>query len=438
MIEVARQRIPLSMRTLATYALTDKYIKDNVEFSVIDLQIENVTQSEFLMDIALSSGTNLNKVIADEKPDAICISIWLWNYPFIKPMCDFIKKTYPDIPIVSGGQGLFYPEIYLKHNKHILMHCIAREGEEAFIDILYYFLGRLKISDIRGVLYRDAETGNLIETSKVERKVDLQRLKNIYINFPPKKLFHKGQPLYVVLEMYRGCIFKCPYCAWGTAIEENFFKDIDGLIEEINSFPEETSFEIADSFVNTPSHLKVLQGINKTFNYVSVNIEHRIYKKINEDLMETFNKFKQVYIDVGVQSFNQEVLKAIKRTNHMDVLQLWSDKSKENKHWVLSFHIILGLPKQTMEILKDDIARVSKLGTYMVFGVIALPDSEYWTTAVQWGGKFEDDYPFSFIESDYISKEDVEYVKETYGFIKEQGMESGSHLKQNLLIEDES
>lgn len=436
MLELAKQRIPLSLRTLATYVSHDCALSDKVDFEIVDLQIDGLSKADFLLDLALSSRVDLNKIIREYNPDVICVSVWLWNFSYVKTICQFIKKSFPNIKIISGGQGIFYPEEYLKDNTLIDIHCYEREGEESFTDLMNYFLGNIPIADVKGIFHRDLNTGSILKNAPMERKVVLDKLKDIYIKYPPKKLTHKGFPLYVVVEMFRGCVFKCSYCAWGTQIKNCFFKDLDSIINEMNSFPKDTHFEIGDSFVNTPQHIYVFSNLSKKFKYVSINVEHRINKHLTQEFMDSLDTFDQVLIDIGVQSFDTKVLKAIHRSNDLPALQEWSDAYKGSEKRLLSFHILMGLPYQTLEILKKDIETVSYLGTYMVFAVIALPGSEYWETSSYWGGVFEDDYPFSFLESDYISREEADHVKKTYGFIKEQGVESPSHLKDNLLSGD--
>ena len=51
------------------------------------------------------------------------------------------------------------------------------------MDILYYFLGERRLETIKGILRRDLITEDIITSSKVSKKIDLSRLKNIYINF---------------------------------------------------------------------------------------------------------------------------------------------------------------------------------------------------------------------------------------------------------------
>ena len=352
---------------------------------------------------------------------------------YIQDLCQFIKSSFPNIKIIAGGQGVFYPEKFLIENKNVDIFCYGREGEESFTDLVHHLLGDKLIPEVKGIFYRDEQTGSVEKTPSMDRKVDLSKLNDIYLKYPPKKLTHKGYPLYVVLEIYRGCYYKCSYCAWGTQINKCFFKDLDHIIAEMNSFPEDTHFEVGDSYINTPQHVYVFSNLAKKFKYISVNVEHRLNKHLTQEVMDSFDSFDQVLIDIGVQSFDPKILKAINRSNDISILQKWSDAYKGSKKRLLSFHILMGLPYQTLAILKKDIETVSYLGTYMVFAVIALPGSEYWETSSDWGGFFEDAYPFSFLESDYITSDEVAYVKRAYGFIKEQGVESPSHLEENLL-----
>lgn len=93
--------------------------------------------------------------IKEINPDIIGVSVLSSEHKWLIGICNEIKKSLPDIPIVIGGiHAIMYPEILAETKAEFLCKC---EGE-IVLEKIYYILSEKKdielLKDIPGLVYR--------------------------------------------------------------------------------------------------------------------------------------------------------------------------------------------------------------------------------------------------------------------------------------------
>lgn len=151
---------------------------------------------------------NLEK-IAEIKPDIIGFSCTTAHYQWALGYARAIKKRFPNIYIIMGGEHpTVVPELVIKE-KSIDFLCVG-EGEVAFSELLEMLEKNNHSYKINNIWAKDKE-GNVIQNPLRPLIQDLDS-----IPFPDKGLFVGHLPSNFFTEPYfftsRGCPYICSYC----------------------------------------------------------------------------------------------------------------------------------------------------------------------------------------------------------------------------------
>lgn len=165
------------------------------------------------------------------------------------------------------------------------------------------------------------------------------------------------------------CRSKCSYCDFYSIVSppEIINRYLKALINEINYYSAKyKNAYIVDTIYiggGTPSLLSpcqigyLIENIQQNFKMISmpeISIEVNP-ESLCRDHLEIFHEFGINRISMGIQTFNDKILKAINRkTNKKEIIekiQLVREYNFKN----ISFDLIFGLPYQDMEQLKKDL-----------------------------------------------------------------------------------
>ena len=162
----------------------------------------------------------------------------------------------------------------------------------------------------------------------------------------------------------------CAYCDFAKFFyNENLVNQyLDELIKEIE---DRKCDNICSIYIGggTPSSLNVDQ-LEKLLSYLNIkfyknNIPFTIEancENLSEEKIILFNKYGVNRVSLGVQSFNDELIKKMNRKHNFDMVV--NTVSLLKKHHIdnISCDLIYGLPGETKEILLDDINKLINLG----------------------------------------------------------------------------
>ena len=275
--------------------------KNGNEVEIVDLNVENPARE------------NLKNLLL--KSEAVGISVYTNNYTIAADVAREIKQIDPSIPLIIGGPHC----TYLKEN--VFSHIpdadisVESEGEFVILDLVRYFEGNLKLSDIHGINYKEK---NQIKTSKpLEVIEDLNSLP-----FPARHLTEKYEYNYWAIRTKkkfttmissRGCPFKCRFCARFGNIKgwsyrrrstENIIKEIQEISQKYNSI-----MIVDDTFL---ADKKSAYNIMDKIIELDLNLEFYIQgARVDTAEYELYNKMKKAgvkFIGFGIESGNQDVL----------------------------------------------------------------------------------------------------------------------------------
>lgn len=332
--------LPYAVGMLAANAFSDSVINDS--FTIADL----IYKSDGIESTADS--------IKD--PDVVAFSCYMWNYRFNLKLAEVLKKRYPDCKIIFGGHQITDGKDWLKKYGFI-DYTIYGEGEPTFKKLMLSFLGKVEISDINNVCYRNGD--EIISNKTVSITEDVNSYPSPYLSGIFDEIIKKsGDKFAAILETNRGCPHHCSYCDWGDyAVKMRKFSyervcaEIDWMGKNNIAFVDITDSNFGlfdcdekyiDELIAAKNKYGYPTGINLTFTKNSTEKIFRMNKKLFENSMSRG-------ATLSMQSLSPAALENIGRKNmpienYIELLKLYNESS------IPAYtELILGLPGETYE-----------------------------------------------------------------------------------------
>ena len=310
-------------------AINSRYIHTNIAVRYLYHLCKDIYPCQFL---EFNINQDLNDVafeILKRKPRYVGISTYIWNSLFVRRLIEVIKKTIRDVKIILGG-----PEVYFDtlEDWRYADFIVKGEGEPFFLEFCRS-LSEGREFLLKGYPYFD--------------------LKDLPFPYRDEKI---DQNKIYYYESSRGCPFRCSYC-------------LSSLDRQVRFSPLEKVFD--EIRVLFDAQVKLLKFVDRTFN---VNKERAIkiiefakrYSKstqvhleiepslLDEDLIEALNTSKEglFRLEIGIQSFKLDTLKAIDRDFDMERIDKNIKKLIEKNRCILHLDLIAGLPYEDFKEFK--------------------------------------------------------------------------------------
>ncbi len=330
-----------------------KYIHSNLGVYCIDAYAKAHGISEDNLKVAeYTINQNESDVIAgiyEQKPDMIAFSCYIWNIEFVVRVSRELKKILPDTDIWYGGPEVTFDAVRQIEKYPFIKGVMIGEGEKTFYELAHTYLsGDKKISDIKGIAYR--QDGEIILGEERPR----MNMDEVVFPYHDMKKFENRIIYY---ETSRGCPYGCSYCL--SSVEKSVrFRSMDKVEKELQFFLD--------------AKVPQVKFVDRTFN---CNHEHtmQIWKYLYEhdngitnfhfemsaDLlskeeMEYVKKFRKglVQFEIGVQSSNEDTLRAIRRNHDLTCLKNNVSVVYEERNIHQHLDLIAGLPYEDYETFK--------------------------------------------------------------------------------------
>jgi len=172
----------------------------------------------------------------------------------------------------------------------------------------------------------------------------------------------KGISLYIHIPF---CSKRCTYCDFviftgaNKELIDNYIEKICQEISFYSSFKEKLSTIFwgggTPSFLKIEHIEKVINKINDTFNCSNIK-EHTIEINpinLNRKNLQQYKKLGINRLSIGIQSFNEELLKKINRNHSVKNIYKTFNQARESGFNNISLDLIFGLPEQNIDIWED-------------------------------------------------------------------------------------
>ena len=257
----------------------------------------------------------LTKII-DSKPKIIGIQVM---YSMRKKSLELARllKDHCELLVAGGALPTTQPEVFLSD----FDVAVLGEGEQTMLEIINQFENGGDFSEIKGIAYKNKNTGQIIRTSPRGLVVDIDVLpppsRGLFDNYSYKK-YYSGRFGYktTAIMTSRGCPFTCDFCSkpvFGNELRSRSATKVVDEIEEAISFGYDRIWFADDCF--TLNHERLI-GICDEILKRGLRIGWECLSRVDTLDSETACKMKQagcVRMFFGIESGNDSILKIMKK-----------------------------------------------------------------------------------------------------------------------------
>ena len=340
--------IPLGLTYLAA-VLKDR----GFEVDILDMVVYKFSREKII-----------NK-IREYKPDIVGAGSVTMNYPHAKRILK-LAKDEGATTIIGGPHATFADREVLTEAPWIDI-ITRRESDYTLLDIVKC----RDLKDVDGITYR--EDGEII------RNPDRALLMNLdELPFPARHLIPLSK--YIAYKTGcsmvtgRGCPNRCTFCVGPKMTSRRMrFRDPKLCVDEMEEILDYGFDEIIvedDTFTVNKKHVFAIcdEIISRGLKFKwSANAR---VNTVTKEMLEKMYEAGCIFIQYGVESGNQEILKASKKGITLEQVREATKIAKEVGIGVLSSFII-GLPGETEETIKETMDFAKSLGTYYGYHVLA-------------------------------------------------------------------
>ncbi|CAN5246600.1 radical SAM protein [soil metagenome] len=342
------------------------------------------------------------------KPDLIAVSSTTENFDHATTLARMAKEAL-GVPVIGGG-------MHITSLPHVLPTVydlgVVGEGEKTFVDIcnLYNDVKNPGPSDfvkLKGVVYH--ENGQVAMTPSQDLIKDLDEMP-----YPDRDLIDHGWKVpsweTVHLVSSRGCPYKCSFCSSSLHWKRFRFFSPEYVAKEIeylrNRYNPETLYFFDDLFVG---HIGRWREVVKLFKERKIHegVRFRAYARVDlitEQMADEFAELNFQYIDFGLESNSEPILKFLTKTRVTPEVNQKALDIMAKRNLSVGANFIIGSPPETYDMMMEsyDFAKRNRdvIDRCSVGPLQPLPGTGVWNIA-KMKGLVDDNYQWSRLATTY-------------------------------------
>ena len=260
-----------------------------------------------------------------------------------------VRKLYPEIILIAGGQGgSFYDELLLKNGINFV---VRGEGEVTLKELIRAFNEKnYDYSLVQGISFFDKE--------EIKKTANRQRIHNLDDSpFPAVRLMPLRKSRWFPgrftgpIEMSRGCPFDCNFCAITSFWERSFRqKSNERIIDELKYLignGRSHLYLADDSFgMNEKKYVDLFEQI------LRLGLDIRFFAQMRTDrvglhpkMMALAAKAGLYGVLIGFDTYEEEMFHHIVKVGSIELNQKCTEVLRKNKIMIFGSHIY-GFPEQ--------------------------------------------------------------------------------------------
>ena len=345
-----------------------------------------------------------------EKPDVVAFSTYIWNITKTLEICRIIKENH-HCTIVLGGPEVAYRQADVLQKYDFIDFVLSGEGEWTFPDFLDNMNGDLSL--VSGLSYR--KNGEIITIPEKE-----------YTLTPPSPFtddfFENLNGRISYIETSRGCPYRCAFCLSGRCSPLRFFE-----LERVKS----------DIIKLSNSGTQTLKFVDRTFNanykraneillFIKENYGNAIPENVcfhfeiagdilKESTLEILSSMPKgaVQLEIGMQSFNEDTLKAINRKTDTKKLTQNIKKLISFNNMHIHIDLIAGLTGEDLESFKNSFNIGYSLNAHMLqMGFLKLLyGADMRENSEKYPCTYSDEPPYEVASTPWLSNGEIQTLK---------------------------
>ncbi len=348
--------------------------------------------------------------IINEKPDVVAFSCYIWNITKTLEICRIIKQHHDCKIILGGPETAYRPKDILEKYEYIDF-VLSGEGEWTFPDFLDNMNGDLSL--VSGLTYR--QNGEIITIPEKE-----------YTDTPPSpycdEFFNSLNGRITYIETTRGCPYRCAFCLSGRCSPLRFF-DLDRIKTDMLRLSQSGTQTV--KFVDRTFNANA-ERANEILLFIKENYGKEIPKNVcfhfeiagdilKESTLEILSSmpYGAVQLEIGMQSFNEDVLKNINRKTN-------TKKLIENIRKLINFNnmhihidLIAGLTGEDFESFRNSFNIGYELKAHMLqMGFLKLlHGADMRENSEKYPCTFTNEPPYEVTSTPWLSSDEIKTLK---------------------------
>ena len=409
-------------------AINAKYIHSNLAVHSIRVSLEQNGYSAEVREYTINN--QIEEILDDiyiRKPALIGFSCYIWNREYVEKLIVELGKLMPTCAIFLGGPEVSYNTDYYLDKYSNVIGVMVGEGEETFLEVAMKFSCNSQENvELIDKVYKENEIDcssydNIAGLcTRANRKPTLREpLDMSAIPFPYSNL-KEFENRIIYYESSRGCPFSCSYCL--SSIDKKLrYRDLELVKKELLFFLD-----------NKVAQVKF---IDRTFNCQKERCENiwqfikdndngytNFHFEISADLItdkqiEILNSMRPgaVQLEIGVQTTNEDSIKAIRRKMDIDKLRDVVRRLRAPKNIHLHLDLIAGLPYEDIESFRNSFNDVYNMNPdELQLGFLKLLyGSTMYDDAERYGIVCKSFPPYEVLYTNWLSFDDVLSLKKT-------------------------
>ncbi len=375
------------------------YPMPNIYELIVAAVLERDGHEVHYEDFVISERTPKDLIEFLKNDDSECYALWCVNLSLQTDaaLIDIIREAKPQTWIITMGPGVTYYTDKLLKDERILV--VRGEPELSVSETIKAINAGSDLNEVKGI--------SRMVDGKTKHNPTRELLKDLdELPFPARHFIEqytytnpklKRHP-YTTLLTSRNCPFHCIYCVpssltFAREIENKretgkkpfiSYRSVENVIEEIDMLAAKGYKAICfidDNFIINAKRLRPICDCLKKHNIVW-GCQARA-DAINEEIAEILSDANCQYVDLGVESFNDDILEYIHKGITSQQIFEGIDILKRHKVPV-KLNILIGTsPLETKETIKDTLKKAKELKVEQVmFNIVApFPGTEFYEIA---------------------------------------------------------
>jgi len=294
------------------------------------------------------------KVVASilrRRPSLLGFSCYIWSIEKILRVCGRLRGAGFAGTIVLGGPEATHTAARLLEENPAVTVIVRGEGEETLRLLLRHYLGGGgDLGGIAGISFRS--NGRVVETTDRPPIEDLGVIPSAYLDQAVDLNAPNIQNGLGSYETYRGCIFSCAFCLWGTGKSRAYpIERVEReLLAIMNSKVKRVWFADAVANLNKDRFKKILRLITeKNTNKVFFDFEI-VAEMLDDETTELLAALPGGYMACGLQTTDPAAIKNSHRFSNLTRFRKNIETLRRlNGKIELFIDLIYGLPGDTLD-----------------------------------------------------------------------------------------
>lgn len=321
-----------------------------------------------VLDLKTTDPETFFERIREFGPQLVAASTYIWSLASFLEVARLVKAWDPSVRVVLGGPAARVSVLKLEpyRDKVRYLDAIAPgEGEEVIRE-----LGRGKdLKDVAGLIL--PHSLGFRATGAAERP-EINRYASPY-QLGTAPLHHTG-----FIETFRGCPISCAFCQWGEQRADRVY-DADYLASHLRGLVASKASNVffTDAAFNLSARgfRNLMTAESETGALKNFAVHGHFYPThLKEEHLEFLDRVGKAQVSIGVQSFDEEVLRKLGRP--FDVARFEGVLRDLRGRIPIDVELIYGLPGDNPRSFRETYARTLELAdSVRVFYPLILPDA---------------------------------------------------------------